>query len=151
MQQSLAITQKSRETLMKFFIDYSADQFNKIPPGFSNNLIWNLGHIVVVQQMLVYNLSGLPMAVSGEMVAKYKRGTKPSGSVLAAEIDEIRQLLIDTIKKTETDHASGLFKNYQPFTTMSGYAINSADDAANFNNYHEGVHTGVMMAIRKFV
>jgi hypothetical protein len=28
--------------------------------GYSNNLIWNIAHIIVVQQMLVYKLSGLP-------------------------------------------------------------------------------------------
>jgi hypothetical protein len=41
--------------------------------GYSNNLIWNIAHIIVVQQMLVYKLSGLPMMISDEMVDKYKR------------------------------------------------------------------------------
>jgi hypothetical protein len=47
------------------------------PEGYSNNLIWNIAHIIVVQQMLVYKLSGLPMMISDEMVEKYKKGTKP--------------------------------------------------------------------------
>jgi hypothetical protein len=41
-----------------------------IPEGYSNNLIWNIAHIIVVQQMLVYKLSGLPMMISDEMVEK---------------------------------------------------------------------------------
>jgi hypothetical protein len=53
---------------------YSLEQLNKIPQeGYSNNLIWNIGHTVVVQQMLVYKLSGLPMMIHDEMVSKYKK------------------------------------------------------------------------------
>ncbi|RZJ29126.1 MAG: DinB family protein [Flavobacterium sp.] len=151
MRQTFAITLKSREILLQFLDNYSLEQLNKIPAPFNNNLIWNIAHIVVVQQMLVYNLSGLPMLVSPEMIAKYKRGTKPDGNLTQAEVEEIRTLLLDTVKKTEIDYENGLFKNYQSFTTMTGFEINSVEDAINFNNYHEGVHSGVMMSIRKFV
>jgi hypothetical protein len=30
------------------------EQLNTIPEGYNNNLIWNIAHIIVVQQMLVY-------------------------------------------------------------------------------------------------
>ena len=69
------------------------EQLNKVPEGFSNNLIWNIGHIVVVQQMLVYKLSGLNMMISDEMVEKYKKGTRPEEPVGQTEIDEIKKLL----------------------------------------------------------
>ena len=151
MQQTFEITSKSREILSGFLDKYTLEQLNTIPYGFNNNLIWNITHIVVVQQMLVYNLSGLPMMVSAEMVNKYKRGTKPEADVTQAEVDEIRTLLFDCIKKTESDYVNGVFKEYQPFTTMTGFQINNAEQAMAFNNYHEGVHTGVMMSIRKFI
>ena len=151
MQQNFAITQKSRETLVSFLDNYSVEQLNKIPDGFNNNLFWNLAHIIVVQQMLVYNLSGLPMVISNEMVAKYKRGTKPEENVGQSQIDEIRNLLFDTVKTTQADYANGIFKDYQSFSTMTGFRVDTVEEAINFNNYHEGVHTGVMMAIGKLV
>jgi hypothetical protein len=51
-----------------------AGYFNQLinSEGYSNNLIWNIAHIIVVQQMLVYK-SGLPMMISDEMVEKYKK------------------------------------------------------------------------------
>lgn len=151
MRQSIEITRSSRKVLADFIEKYSVEQMNQIPDGFSNNLIWNIGHIIVVQQMLVYNLSGIPMLVSDEMVAKYKRGTRPDGFVSADEIARIRELLFSTIDKAEQDASSEIFSHFQEFTTMSGYTVKSAADAMAFNNFHEGTHLGIMMSIRKFL
>ncbi len=151
MQNIFDITLTSRQKLRDFVDSHSIDQLNAIPPGFSNNLIWNVAHIIVVQQMLVYKLSGLPMLVNDEMVERYKRGTRPGQPVHSAEVDLIKTLLFDTIDQTLQDHVAGIFADYQEFTTMSGYTIKNAHDAMAFNLYHEGVHTGIMMQIRKFV
>lgn len=148
---TFAITRTSRKIIAQFLDNYSLEQLNKVPTGFSNNLIWNIAHIVVVQQMLVYNLSGLPMMVSQEMVDAYKRGTKPEREVTQTEVDEIRELLTTTIDQAEKDFAESIFKNYSEFTTMTGFNLKTAEDAMAFNYYHEAVHTGVMMGIRKFI
>jgi hypothetical protein len=145
------INQTSRNTLSNFLENYTLEQLNTIPEGFSNNLIWNIGHIIVVQQMLVYNLSGLPMMVSEEMVTKYKRGTKPEHSVTQEEIDEFKKLLWATLDQTKKDFAAGIFKTFTAFTTMTGYTMKTAKEAMEFNNYHEAIHTGIMMQIRKFI
>jgi hypothetical protein len=145
------INQTSRNVLLKFLENHTLEQLNTIPHGFSNNLIWNIAHIIVVQQMLVYNLSGIPMMVSDEMIAKYKRGTKPEGSVTQAEVDEIKSLLFTTLEQTKKDFENNIFKNYTEFTTMSGYNVKSAKSAMEFNIYHEATHTGIMMQIRKFI
>ena len=151
MQLTFEITRTSRKVLSQFLEKHTLEELNTIPHGFSNNLIWNIGHIIVVQQMLVYNLSGLPMMVSSEMVEKYKKGTKPEHNVSQAEVDEIKNLLFETINQSEVDFENAIFKNYQEFTTMSGFTIKSAQDAMAFSYYHEGLHTGIMMQIRKFI
>jgi len=35
---------------------FSLEQLNKIPEGFNNNLIWNIAHCVVTQQLLCYKV-----------------------------------------------------------------------------------------------
>lgn len=151
MDTTFEITHNSRKILLSFLEKYTLEQLNTVPQGFSNNLIWNIAHIVVVQQMLVYNLSGLPMMVSGEMVNKYKRGTKPEQEVTQEEVDEIKTLLFSTIEKTKEDFANDIFKNYTEFTNMTGFTLKNAKAAMEFNNYHEATHTGIMMQIRKFL
>ncbi len=151
METSFNINQTSRMVLLNFLENHSLEQLNAIPEGFSNNLIWNIGHSIVVQQMLVYKLSDLSMIVSDEMVEKYKRGTKPEHSVSQKEVDEMKGLLFSTLEKTKKDFREKLFQTYNEFTSLSGFTMKSATDAIEFNNYHEALHLGIMMQIRKFI
>ena len=140
-----------REILLKILDSHSLEQLNKIPTGFSNNLIWNIAHCVSTQQILVYKLSGLPMMVSEDFINKYRKGTKPEGDVSQAEVDEIRTLLSTTLEQVQKDFADGIFQNYTEYTTSMGYTLRNINGALEFNNYHEGIHTGIVMSIRKFV
>lgn len=140
-----------REILLKILDNHSLEQLNKIPEGFSNNLIWNIAHCVSAQQSLVYKLSGLPSKVSEDFIAKYRKGSKPEGDVSQAEVDEIRKLLSDTLHQAEKDYSDKIFLNYTEYTTSMGFTLRNVEDAISFNNYHEGTHTGIIMSIRKFV
>jgi molybdopterin-biosynthesis enzyme MoeA-like protein len=150
METTFDINETSRKLLLTFLENHTLENLNAIPEGFSNNLIWNIGHIIVVQQMLVYKLSGLPM-ISDEMVEKYKKGSKPEHSVTQNEVEEMKVLLFSTLEKTKKDYAENLFQNYTEFTSMTGFTVKSAVAAIEFNNYHEAIHTGIMMQIRKFI
>ncbi len=140
-----------REILLKVLDNHSLEQLNKIPTGFSNNLIWNIAHCVSSQQVLIYKLSGLPTMASEEFINKFRKGTKPEGDVSQAEVDEIRVLLSTTLDQTINDYSSGIFQNYNEYTTSLGYVLKNIDGALAFNNYHEGIHSGIIMSIRKFV
>lgn len=141
----------NRRLLLNFFDGYTLELLNKIPEGFNNNLIWNLGHIVVVQQLLVYRGSNQPMAVSMEMVNKYKPGSKPTEPVTQEEVNQIKELMESLVAKTEEDYKNGIFTTYNEFTTSTGFHLASVQDALEFNNYHEGLHLGCLMSLRKFI
>ncbi|WP_394774947.1 DinB family protein [Flavobacterium sp.] len=147
----LQVQKTSREILLKFIDNHSLEQLNKIPQGFSNNLIWNIAHCVASQQVLVYKLSGLPTMVSDEFIDKYKKGTKPESDISQAELDEIRTLLSTTLSQTEKDFEDNKFVNYNEYTTSLGFTLKNVNDALSFVNYHEGIHTGIIMNIKKFI
>ena len=151
MDATFKIWETSRKLYLKLIENYSLEQMNKIPKGFSNNLAWNLGHIIVSQQGLVYRLSGFPTYVSDEMTNSYKNGSKPTGTTTQAEIDELKVLLFSLIEKTKEDYANGKFVTYTEYTTSTGFHLASTKEAIEFNNYHEGLHLGFMMNIRKFI
>jgi len=141
----------SRKISLDFFEKYTLEQLNKIPAGFNNNLIWNIGHIIAAQQFLIYKGSNNPMHVPDAFFDTYKAGTKPTGILSQLEADELKGLLMSLIVKTEEDLQNGIFKGYNERTTLTGFHLGSVKDAFEFNNYHEGLHLGCMMSIRKFV
>lgn len=151
MHHTFEISQTSRNVLLKFLENHTLQQLNKVPEGFANNLIWNIAHVVVVQQMLVYKLSGLNMMISDEMVDKYKRGSRPEADVTQGEVEEIKKLLFSTLEQAKEDFANDIFDAYMEFTTLTGFLIKDAAGAMEFSNYHEGLHTGIMMQIKKFI
>ena len=151
MNQTLNVNATSRNIIAKILDIHTVEQLNKIPESFSNNLIWNIAHVVVTQQLLVYKLSGLPMMVSDEIIEKYKKGSKPEHNVTQAELDEIKSLLFSTIEKTKDDYEKGIFKNFQEYPTSTGFVLKNIEDAIAFNNFHEGLHIGILMSLRKLV
>lgn len=151
MQDTFEVARTGRRMLNSYFENYTLEQLNKIPEGFNNNLFWNIAHVVITQQLLVYKLSGLPMVISDELVEKYRKGTKPEQDATQEEVDYIRSLVFSTVDQLEEDYNNGVFVNYQEYPTSTGFILKSAKGAINFNNFHEGLHLGVLMSIRKFV
>ena len=141
----------SRESFLYFFDKYNLAQLNKTPAGFSNNLIWNIGHIIVVQQALIYKSSGLEGYGADELFNLYKPGTKPTGNTSQEEVDNLKKLLFSLIEKTETDFQNKKFIKFNEKTVGTGFYLSSLEDAFEFNNYHEGLHLGYMTNIKKFV
>ncbi|AXG73914.1 DinB family protein [Flavobacterium arcticum] len=151
MKTAFKVTRDSRQLLLLFLEKYSLAQLNKIPEGFNNNIIWNIGHIIVIQQRIAYTLSGLPIMISDEMANMYMKDTKPERDVTAEEVEEMKTLLFTTLDKTEEDFKNGLFVNYKEHTTSMGFTLTNITNAVQFNNYHEGLHLGVIMSLRKLV
>ncbi|OYX84945.1 MAG: hypothetical protein B7Y83_06495 [Flavobacteriales bacterium 32-34-25] len=151
MKELLEITKTSRNMVSKLIQGFTLEQLNKVPAGFKNNLIWNVAHIIVTQQVLVYKLAGLPVMVSDELIEKYKKGTKTEHEASQEEVDEILSLLQKTIEQTEIDIENNLFQNFTEYPTSTGFVLKSNFDSMSFNNFHEGIHIGVIMAIRKLV
>lgn len=128
------------------------DSLNKIPNGFNNNIIWNIGHVIISEQLLAYKLSGLKPALSDELIKKYKKDSKPEEPVSQKDANEIQALLKSTIEKTELDYKSGVFKNYTPYTvSTTGNTLNSIDDALQFISIHDGLHYGYILALLKAI
>ena len=66
----------------------------EIPGGFRNHVFWNIAHVVVTQQLITYGLSNLPMHISAEWIAKYRKGTMPGAEQASdEEITEMQDLL----------------------------------------------------------
>jgi DinB superfamily len=152
MKDALEIIRKTRASFIGMTKNLSIEQMNLIPEGFNNNLIWNFGHIVVVQQGLCYGLAGLPQNVDKSLAIKYKKDSIPDSFISAEEFEALKSLSVSLIDTFEADIAKGIFPtNYQPFMTLLGVEIDSLEKAISFNAYHEGLHYGYAMSLKRAV
>lgn len=151
MEATFRIWETSRGLYKNFLDNYSLEQLNKIPDGLTTNLIWNIGHVIVSQQKLVYALSGLPTYISDSFFEKYQNGSRPDGKSSQADVDEVKHLLFEMVAKTKTDFENGIFKEFHPYQTKTGFYLGTWKEALEFNNYHEGIHLGIMLSIKKFL
>jgi hypothetical protein len=151
MEQTFELNRTSRTLIAPFLEDFSLEQLNTIPTGFSNTLFWNIAHVVVTQQLLVYKLSGLPMLISDELVDKYKKGSKPEHAATQEEVDQIKALIFDLVDQTQADYGSGVFTQFTEYPTSSGFILKNVKHAMAYNNFHEGLHLGIMMSMKKIL
>ena len=142
----------TRKYFKKIIENTSLEDLNKISTDFNNNVIWNIGHIVVTEQLLTYKLSGLPTLVSDDLINKYRKDSKPEGEVTQEEVDEIKSLLFSAIERTEADYKKESFKNFHEYTvSTTGNILKNIDDSLHFILFHEGIHLGYVMALLRAI
>ena len=149
MEKLFNITLQNRKILYKFLSNTPREQLLKIPNGFRNNVWWNIAHIIVTQQILVYKFSGLPMKISDALVDKFKKGSVPDGTATDEEIEIMTGFLFSTIEWTQEDYEKGLFKDYNEYNTSVNITLSKVEDAIAFNIFHEGLHLGAILALLK--
>ena len=55
------------------------------------------------------------------------------------------------MEQTLLDYENGKFKNYTETQTRTGFLLTNFEEGMLFNHYHEGVHLGFMMKIKRFI
>ncbi|AUC85296.1 damage-inducible protein DinB [Polaribacter sp. ALD11] len=145
------VLRKSRDLVIKELEGLTLDQIHTIPAGFKNNIAWNVAHLVVTQQVLQYKLSGLNCLCPDELIEEYKKGTFPTKNFTEEEFEEVKELLLGLPDTLQEDFEAGIFENYTEYPTSTGFVLNSIESAIAFNNFHEGIHYGVIRSIKKFL
>ncbi|RZL45208.1 MAG: DinB family protein, partial [Pedobacter sp.] len=85
MEKIIELIKASRTKLLSLVEELTTEEMNYIPTGFKNNLAWQIGHLVVSQQILCYKLAGQPFVIEDELIDLYKNGSKPERDFSAAE------------------------------------------------------------------
>ncbi|MBM1104918.1 DinB family protein [Aurantibacter crassamenti] len=151
MKKHFDITLKSRQRLHKILSETSKEDLLKIPTNFNNNIWWNIAHVLVTEQLLVYKFSGLESKIPASLIDKFKKGTVPDGSATDEEIQQVKELLISTVENTQNDFENGVFKNYNAYTTSANVTLECVEDALVFNVLHEGLHIGAIISLQKML
>lgn len=145
----IEIIKTGRKTISFMLSRYNIDELNKIPHGFSNNIIWNAAHLLSVTQSLVYSLSGNKWREDKSIVKGYAPGTFPQSNVDETFVALVQGRLIQSIDKIEEDLEKGIFNEITPYVTRTRAELKNIEDILSFLIFHEGIHTGYIMSIDK--
>ncbi|MGL1937016.1 MAG: DinB family protein [Fibrobacterales bacterium] len=147
----IEILKSTRDALITSCEALTDEQLLLIPEGWSNNILWHLGHCLVTQQILIYKRAQSTMYVSDDLINQFVKGSSPQEWKGDVDIRHIFKEL-QRIPSLLNEDYSELQKNeYQSFVTGTGTPINSLDDAISFNLYHEGMHMGLIFRLKKAV
>ncbi len=148
---ALDVVRQTRRT-MAALVDALPDPARTaIPDGFNNHVLWNAGHVVATEQALTYGLSGLPPNLPDGFMPAFRKGSSPHGWEREWTWAEVRELLLTVPDQTEADLRAGRFPTYREYRTTPGVVLASVEDGVRFNLYHEGLHLGSILALRKLV
>lgn len=151
MKKAIKVIKACRSKWLSTIEELTTEQLNFIPAGFNNNLAWQLGHIVVSQQILCYKLSGQKFIIEEHLIDLYKNGSKPERPFSEAEIAQMKGYLLSTIDQLEIDVENKLFENFSPYTisTYQGLELKNVKDAIAFIVSHDGLHYGCTLGLKR--
>ncbi|MGY3054957.1 hypothetical protein ACVWYG_003166 [Pedobacter sp. UYEF25] len=143
----------TRSSFIRLIDSLTDEQLNKIPAGCSNNIIWNFGHIVVTTELLCYVRTGVLKDASSIKYSEfYKKDTRPTYTVSAEEIAELKTMALTSIEKIKEDYANGAFSAMVPFATATyGAVMNNPEELLITTVGHDNMHLGYALAIKKLL
>ena len=147
----LDLQKLSRQNVLKIIDGLTLEQINKIPDSYTGNIAWHIGHIIATHQGLIYGLSRTPMNLEKTFIDRYKKGTTPQSPIDQIELDFIKCELAKQPHQLILDHEKNIFQNYTSYTTSFGNTISIFREAVAFNNVHEGMHIGYILAMKHLV
>ena len=153
MERTIKHLKQSRLTTYNVIKDLSLEQLCTIPQGFNNSIIWNVGHLAVTQQLLCYGLIGLEMHITDQaFIDGFRKGSQPKTEYTELEWQTILTHFKSLPGLMEDDWQAGkLTGEFESYMTSFGIQLDSIEDAVSFNNIHEGMHFGYILALRRAV
>lgn len=127
----------------------SQEQSLAIIQGHNNNILWNLGHLYVVQEKFAFGWLGAPTVQPENFQAYFGNGSSPNQwDQNVPSLSLMKEMLENQMQRIETLLPERLDEWFAtPYKTASGFQIDSVQELLSFSIYHEGMHLGIMKSI----
>lgn len=130
--------------------DLNESEASVIPKGFNNNILWNLGHIYLVQEQFAFDFAQEPMEMPEGFAELFTMGTKPSDwTRQPPTLAELTELLKDQPNRIRERLKTRLDEEVANPFTMPGLNLKTIGEFLTFNLYHEGIHVQAIRMLKK--
>lgn len=123
-----------------------------IPEGFDNNVLWNLGHVYVVQEQFAFGFAREPMDMPDGFAGLFGAGSSPvNWTAQPPALAELIELLKEQPKRIRERLTGRLDEAVAVPFTMPGISLTTIAEFLAFNLYHEGMHVQTLKMLKKFI
>ncbi|MEK7485263.1 MAG: DinB family protein [Planctomycetota bacterium] len=140
-----------RSFMLPKFIDLPESDWLVIPPGYKNNILWNIGHISTLADRVIFGYSELPTFFSRKEMKSFMKDTSPAIWTETLPIAKIKEFFLTYPNAIETAEREGKFVKFLAFPLGDHLYIDSTLDAVRFAVCHEGCHLGIISGIVKHI
>lgn len=127
------------------------DQLTRVPQGFRNNILWNIGHVITDNCSMLYPPTGQPFPLPDHYLRWFAPETSPADWSETPSISEVLNAGARMRDQLVEDCTAGRMEAYDPQTMEDGAVLSNIAYAIAHCNVHEAIHLGVIMSLRKLV
>ncbi len=126
------------------------EEIHTVPPGFSNNILWNVGHVLLYGELLLLRAADQVGKLPSEYQALFGGGTKPAD--WNGEIPSLH-ILLEQLQEQQMWLAAE-FGNRLEEAVAKPLKIRDVEcttygEVLSFMMFHEGLHAGQIKAMNR--
>jgi hypothetical protein len=145
-------TLSMRQMIVKLLKSIPLEQASSIPPTWHNNAHWHAGHLIVTPALITHGIAKEPLGVPEEYRTWFAKGSSPAGwgqDAVPAYTDLCDDLVPSSGRLFESLRGRLDEPFLEPYTTSVGVVLHTPAQALNFSMAHDGIHLGMLMALKR--
>ena len=128
----------------------SNEQLVAVPDKINHNILWNLGHVVHSLYSMTYKPCGLTPPIPDTYEGLFKGGTSPKDWAETPDVEEVLGHIKNSANVIAGELSKGAFDGFKELD-LAGTKLSSIEQVLAFHLFHEGIHMGMCMEIKKLV
>lgn len=141
-----------RQAIVGILKSFPEGRLDQIPPTWNNSARWHAGHLVLTPCLLTHGIAKEPLPVPEGFRQWFAKGTSPASwgnDTVPGCAELIDQILPITSQLFETfrDRMEDPFP--EPYTTSVGVTLRNPGQALQFSFAHDGIHLGMLLALKR--
>ena len=140
----------ARATTLLVVEGVSESGATKIPEGFNNNILWNLGHVYLSLERFALHFAGEPVQIPESFATFFGGGTKPVDWVgEPPALAEVLELLKEQPNRIREKLQNRLNETVAQPITIRNVKLSTVGELLSFSLFPEGMHVQNLKILRR--
>ncbi|WP_144549582.1 DinB family protein [Bacillus sp. X1(2014)] len=139
----------ARNVTLKVVQGITEENADIIPSGYSNSLRWQLGHIYVSVEGIVFHFANETPNLPEGYMELFNTGTNPTDwKTIPPTIEEILPLLSEQVKRVKETFSGRLDEKIAQPLPIGPLKLETIGELLSFASFHESEHIGIIKSLK---